>query len=74
MNDLVTITMDISQCTKQLGVIRSVLPHLVSNLLNMMNVESDKIVKTKHVEKIVVKLLKHETTMSFIHKIVGSRY
>ena len=50
MNDLVTITMDISQCTKQLGVIRSVLPHLVSNLLNVMNVESDKIVKSKNVE------------------------
>ena len=50
MNNLVTITMDISKCTKQLGVIRSVLSHLVSNLLNVMNIESDKIVKSKNVE------------------------
>lgn len=70
MNDLVTITMYISKGTKQLRIIQSVNYYLIGDLLNMMNIESDEVVKTKNVKQIVVQLLKYQAAMAFMHKIV----
>lgn len=70
MNDLVAVTVDVSKCTEQLGIIYTSLSHLIRDLLNMMNVEPHKIVKTKNVKEIVVKLLKHKATVPLVHKIV----
>ena len=70
MDDMVLVTVNVTQRTEKLASDAQRETYLIGNSLNMVDIHSCKVVVTENVVEVVVKLLKHETSMSIVHKRV----